>query len=75
MLMHGNLGASISVHPFGIIIALWFVYLFFSLFYSLVFGRALPRIFSDRQRDWLLGIFVVGMFVRWFVILYMYIMI
>lgn len=69
LLTCGNFGASFSAHPFGIVIALWFVYLFFNSLCLILSSRPLPDIFTQRQRDWLLGLFVVGMFVRWFIIL------
>lgn len=66
---HGDIPASISAHPLGIVVALWLGYLFLRSVLTVFAGRQPREILTQKQRDWLLGLFVVAMFAKWIFIL------
>lgn len=64
-LTHWRIRGSIDVHPLGLVVAVWLLYMMGRAAYTCAAGRWPPELLSQRQRDWLLGAFLVALFVHW----------
>lgn len=64
-LVHGNIAQSVNYHPFGLIVALFLVYLWAREAAEKIRGKKLPALFSDRTRDVISYSFVGFLLLRW----------
>jgi len=64
-LAHGHIRNSIDMHPLGIVIALWLVYIFARELYTLVLCRRPAELLRQPQRDFLVVAFLVALFIQW----------
>jgi hypothetical protein len=66
-LAHLRIRESVDAHPLGVVIALWLLYMWGRAAYASIAGRWPRAILTQQQRDWLLGAFVVALFLQWLV--------
>lgn len=64
-LAHGNLRESIDIHPMGVIIALWLVYMLLRAVYACIMGGWPKAILTQGQRDVVLYVFLFGLMLQW----------
>jgi len=62
---HGHLQKGIDMHPLGLVIAIWLLYLFVRALAIVATRRRLPEILTQEGRDLLVGAFVVALLVQW----------
>ncbi|MFA4874783.1 MAG: hypothetical protein WC690_05530, partial [bacterium] len=55
----------IDMHPLGLVIAIWLLYLFVRALAIVATRRRLPEILTQEGRDLLVGAFVVALLVQW----------
>lgn len=70
-LTHGRLLHSIDAHPLGIFIAAWLCYVFLREIIESVTGFRLRTILNQRQRDVILGTFLLALIFQWLVKLFL----
>ncbi|MFH0800732.1 MAG: DUF2752 domain-containing protein [Pseudomonadota bacterium] len=63
--VHGNLRASIDVHPLGAVIAVWLIYMMGRSVAAAIMRRRPPELLTQQGRDWILAAFLVGLIVQW----------
>lgn len=66
-LASGDIQKSVSYHPLGIVIALWFAYHFFRAAAMVSLRRPLPPLLSPKYRMFLMNAFIFAMMVQWIV--------
>lgn len=66
-LAHGGIRRSVDMHPLGVVIALWLVYIFAREGYALIKGRRPRELLTQRQRDILVGVFLAALIIQWMV--------
>ncbi|MBT3182509.1 MAG: DUF2752 domain-containing protein [Deltaproteobacteria bacterium] len=66
-LLHGHIRASIDAHPLGIVIALWFAYMFLRAVASVLLGRRIKPLLTQAQRDLLMYVFLAALLIQWIV--------
>lgn len=66
-LVHGHLRSSIDLHPLGIVIAGWLLYLFSRHALAAVTGKPCGTLLTQVQRDRLLLVFLGAMLLQWIV--------
>lgn len=64
-LVHGRIRESINYHPLGVIISIWFLYLFLKTLAGLMLKKKNLHFFSQRGSDIVLFVFILGLFIHW----------
>jgi uncharacterized protein DUF2752 len=64
-LIRGDIRGSVDIHPLGLIIAAWLVYMFFRALYACMVGRWPKAILTQGQRDLVIYVFLFGLIVQW----------
>jgi len=64
-LAHSDLRGSLDLHPMGVIIAVWLLYIFFRAVYAVMLGRWPRTILTQNVRDIILYAFLIGLIVQW----------
>lgn len=60
-----NLRESVDVHPLGIVIALWLIYMMMRQLWALIASRTPRELLTQRQRDWLIYAFLFALMSNW----------
>jgi hypothetical protein len=64
-LAHGNLRESVDLHPLGVVIALWLIYLFGRSLVETVTGKGLPTLLGQGGRDIVVYVFLAALILQW----------
>ena len=64
-LTHLKFGECVAAHPLGIVVAIYLSYLFARAIFAVVLGRRPRELLTQRQRDWVLGVFLVVLIGQW----------
>ena len=67
VLTHGDIRESVDIHPMGVIIAAWLVYMFLRALYACIVGRWPKAVLTQGQRDLVIYVFLFGLIVQWIV--------
>lgn len=70
LLTHGQFRHSIDLNPMGVVIAVFFVHVFFKGAAGLVAGRKLKPLLQQKARDLILLVFVFALIAQWLFKLY-----
>lgn len=66
-LVYGNIRKSIDLHPLGIVIAVWLIYMFLRAIYILILGRKPRELLTQKYRDLLMYVFLAALLIHWVV--------